>query len=113
MPRRTAYFVDISASMSANVLDFATGLALGFRDAYALDVGGVYVLDHSLREDILTRKAGAGGSAVELAKDPSYDDLDKVLLTDGDVPDSLAVCFDVVMVVKDRRDELVRDVMTT
>jgi len=112
MPRRTAYFVDISASMSANVLDFATGLALGFRDAYALDAGGVYVLDASFREDILTRRV-PGGSAVELAKDPSYDDLDKVLLTDGDVPDSLAVCFDVVMVVKDKRDELVREVMTT
>lgn len=110
---KTVYFVDVSGSAYGKVTDFATELATSLPGtAFAVDAGGVYRIDSDLREKIMSGNFVGGGGASSLPSDPQWDDLRRVLLTDGDVPDSLAARFDVLMVVKDRASEIVRQVMT-
>jgi hypothetical protein len=108
---KTAYFVDVSASMSPAQLDFALDLALSVPGpAFVLDSFGVHHLDAALRTELEER--GRAGTAMDLPSDPRWDRLRRVLLTDGDAPEELSTRFDVVMVIKDVRDEVVREVMT-
>ncbi len=110
---KTVYFVDVSGSVPRSVLDFSIDLVASLPGpSFAIDSGGVYEMDASLRQEMLDGKLFGGGGATGLPSDPRWDDYRKVFLTDGDVPDYLAAKFDLVMEIKDRASELVRKVMT-
>lgn len=120
--KKKAVFIDFSGSVGGDLLQFFSGIALRILDmgdeAYLLDSAGPVLVSSDRLEEIRDnhprlwtdpKKLWGGGTPSEIPSD--WDDHEKYLLTDGDVQETLSVCFDYVIIVKTPRTDAVLDVM--
>ncbi len=119
--KKKAVFIDFSGSVSGQLLRVFAGIAAGFvrpgDEAYMLDSSGLIAVSadrlRGIRDDLVPCRdeiaPGGGGTPDEIPS--SWNDWDKYFLTDGEVQNSLSLCFDYIIVVKTPRADAVLDVM--